>query len=556
MRPPRGPHALRLYSGVLRRHAIAVTLALAATVAFTWPQAARVGSATPDHIDATFNIWRVSWIAHQLRSAPTELFDANILHPLRRTLALSDPILVQGLLGAPFLWAGLHPIAVTNGLILMAFATNAVGAGWLAWHLTRRVVAAALAGLIYAFAPFRFDHYMHLELLWAWWMPVALVALHRLLAGGSVRAGLGFGVLFALQTLSCLYYGIFFATALAVLIPLLIWRSRDAPALAVGRGLAVAALVAAVIITPYVRPLLRNEGAVAARTVEEATAHSGKLASYGSATHGNWLYGWTSGLVRGEQRFFPGLTPAVLAAGSLLPPVTPLVIAYGAMTALAFDASLGFNGVTYPRLQRVIFPYRGLRVPARFNAIFLLGLSVLAALGLDAFLLRVRSPRLRTGLGAAALAVTAVEYAAMPLDLSPLERTPPPAQAWLAGQPRGPVAVVPMPDVNWWPLHDSRYQYWSIFHWQPLVNGYSGFYPIQYRNVTLAMGSFPDAAAVAALRARGTRYVIVHGRFLDRSRYARMVDRLENRPGIVLRAVVPDGRAEARIYELTADERE
>lgn len=539
---------------MLRRLVIAVALAVTASVVFTWPQAARLGTATPDHIDATFNIWRVSWIAHQLRAAPGDLFDANIFHPLRRTLALSDPVLVPALVGAPWLWAGLHPITVTNSLILLAFVTNALGAGWLGWQLTRRVMPSALSGLIYAFAPFRIDHFMHLELLWACWMPLALVALHRLLATGSVRAGLAVGVLFALQTLSCIYYGIFFATALGVVVPLLVWRGRDVPVAAVARGLALAALVASVIVAPYVQPLLRNQSAVGARTAERAAAHSGTLASYASATHGNRLYGWTSAFARGEQRFFPGVAPSVVAAGSLLPPVSPLVIAYGAMTVLAFDASLGFNGLTYPVLQRALLPYRGLRVPARFNAIFLLGLSVLAALGLDSWLRRVRSPRLRAGLGAAALAVTAVEYAAMPLDLSPLERTPPPAQAWLAGQPRGPVAVVPMPDVNWWPLHDSRYQYWSVFHWQPLVNGYSGFYPIQYRNVALAMESFPDTAGVTALRARGTRYVVVHGRFLDRDRYLGMVGELENRPGIELKAVVPDGTAEARIYELTAEE--
>ena len=542
---------MRLYSSVRRRPAIAVALAVAATTVFTWPQALLIGSATPEHIDATFNIWRVSWIAHQLRAAPTDLFDANIFHPLRRTLALSDPILVPGLLGAPLVWAGLHPIAVTNGLILLAFVTNALGAGWLAWHLTGRAMPAALAGLIYAFAPFRFDHYMHLELLWAWWMPLALIALHRLLARGSVRAGLAFGLLFALQVLSCIYYGVFFATALGVLIPLLVWRGRNAGLPAVARGLAAGAVVAAVLIVPYARPLLRNQSAVGPRTVERAAAHSGTLASYGSATHGNWLYGWTAQSIRGEQRFFPGLVPAIVAAGSLLPPVSPAVIAYGAVTAVAFDASLGFNGITYPLLYRALVPYRGLRVPARFNAIFLLGLSVLAATGLAGWLRCLRSRGLRTTVGIAALGFTALEYAVTPLALAPLERTPPPAQAWLAGQPRGPVAIVPMPDVNWWPLHDSRYQYWSIFHWQPLLNGYSGFYPLQYRNVALAMESFPDDAAVEALRSRDTRYVIVHGRFLERRRYEATVQRFEQRGDVRLRAVLPDGDAEARVYELT-----
>ena len=75
--------------------------------------------------DAFFNIWRLSWLAHQLVHQPTALFDANIFYPARHTFAYSDAMLLVGLAGAPFLWAGVPPAVVHNGLLIAAFATSA-----------------------------------------------------------------------------------------------------------------------------------------------------------------------------------------------------------------------------------------------------------------------------------------------------------------------------------------------------------------------------------------------------------------------------------------------
>ena len=43
---------------------------------------------------------------HQLPRDPLHLFDANIFHPERNTLAFSEHMLPQALMGAPLLWLG------------------------------------------------------------------------------------------------------------------------------------------------------------------------------------------------------------------------------------------------------------------------------------------------------------------------------------------------------------------------------------------------------------------------------------------------------------------
>lgn len=532
----------------MRRVALLLFFAVAATVVFTWPQVARLGNAAPAHIDSTFNVWRVSWVAHQLPRDPARLFDANIFYPVKRTFALSDPILVPALIGAPFIWAGLPPITTTNLLVLLAFVTNMAAASWLAWRLTQSWPAALLAGLIFGFAPYRFEHFMHLELLWACWMPLTLIALHRLLERGRVRDGILMGGCFSLQALSCLYYAVFFGTTLVLLTPLLLWKARRAPLATVVCGGLVAAIVVAAVVMPYVQPFLRNRYAVGERNFMETVHYSGRVEDFFAAPPSNWLHGTNYRRVNSaEGRLLPGAV-AVAAAGLIVvPPYSAVSGVYLLGTVFAIDATLGFNGRTYPWLYAWMPGYHGLRVPSRFAGIFLLMLSVAAAFGLARVLARL-TPVPRALVAGVVLLIVSVEYLTIPVPLAPLSPEVPAVYDWLRRQPPVPIAEAPLPSLSALPGYDSIYQYWSIFHWRPLVNGYSGFYPPQYLSVVDAMDSFPDDTTIDILRVRGARYLLVHGRFYRPDAYARVVAALDARTDCRLEGVFPDGHTETRAY--------
>ena len=83
--------------------------------------------------------------------------------------------------------------------------------------------------------------------------------------------------------------------------------------------------------------------------------------------------------------------------------------------------------------------------------------------------------------------------------------------------------------------------YWSRLHWRPIVNGQSGFYPPWYGDFEDAAGGFPDATAVAFLRSRGVRHVVVHGDLLPESDRALLQRRLaEAVPVVRLVAAFPE----------------
>jgi hypothetical protein len=122
------------------------------------------------------------------------------------------------------------------------------------------------------------------------------------------------------------------------------------------------------------------------------------------------------------------------------------------------------------------FLFRAIRVPARGMVLFHLALGVLAAWGLSSLLRRVRSRTERAGFVAAALALTAVEYRAAPIDFPAVAKDPAPVYRWLAAVPV-PGAVLEWPIGFDW---DAEHVFRSTAHWKKLVNGYSGFAPKYY----------------------------------------------------------------------------
>jgi hypothetical protein len=52
--------------------------------------------------------------------------------------------------------------------------------------------------------------------------------------------------------------------------------------------------------------------------------------------------------------------------------------------------------------------------------------------------------------------------------------------------------------------------YFSLWHWTPMVNGYSGFIPESYDRLALDLVEFPRGDWVARLRSRGVTHVSVN----------------------------------------------
>jgi hypothetical protein len=519
------------------------------TFAMTYPQIRVLDRGVALEIgDPLLSTWRLAWVAHQLPRDPWHLFDGNIFYPETDTLAFSDAMIVPSLMVAPLVWLGVHPLLACNLLLLSGFALSGAAMFLLMRSLTQHVGAALVAGFVFAFLPYRFMHYGHLELQMAQWMPLCLWALHRTVRDGRLRDGLLTGLFLALQTVSSLYYGIFFAT---YLIPVGIAvlagapRGRFRPAV---QALAAGTVLAAVLVVPFTRPYFAARRSVGERPLSEVEMHSAMPQDYLVAHQRNTLFGPLSNRTGLQERtLFEGIVVPLLALAALWPPLSAARVGYCAALALAFELSLGMNGMVYPWLREHVLPFRGLRVPARMAILVGLSLAILVGYAVARIARARRSRVARVAVVVAIALAIAGEYHST-LVLDEIWRAPPPVYAALAGQPEAVLLELPLTSAV--PAREPVYMYFSTFHWHRLVNGYSGFTPRWYPELLTRMARFPDEETMEDLRRRGVDYVIVHGAFYSPEDYRRLVTRLDARQDIRLEGVTRWESADTRLYRI------
>ena len=517
------------------------------TIILTWPQVLYLGSRVAAHYDPLLSIWRLSWIAHVLPRHPQQLVDGNIFAPHVRTLAYSDATLLEGLIAAPWLWMRANPVLVYNLLLLGGIVSSGIAMFVLVRHLTGNADAALVAASVFTLLPYRILHFMHLELQWTMWMPLALWAVHRVFETGAVRYGVLTGALLCLQAISSLYYGAFLGIIVALLAVMLAISGGREPRRAVV-PLGIGAVVALAIVSAYTLPYIANTAVLGVRDPGEVRNFSASLASYVTAPQENWLWGWTAFRFDGDElRLFPGLTAVVLAALAFrLRERRRLALMYLVLTVVAVTLSLGFNNPAYRFLYAHVWPLRGFRAPARFGVLAGCSLAVLAGFGFEYLEGAVSRSRLRAGLLSAVLVVLALEFGSAPMRLDDLPRQVPDVYRFL--KILDPAVVVEFPIDS---SLDPSYMYWSTHHWHPLVNGYSGFSPPDYVETVKRLEHFPDDRSVERLRRLNVRYIVVHETFYKPKDYAALLLWLGQRGDILAAGRYRDWIGVAQVFELT-----
>jgi len=546
------PRRLRLLPTLL--------LYIGLTAAVTWPQVLQISDHVADVGDPLLNTWALAWVAHQAPFAPARLFDANIFHPERHTLAYSETLIAPALIGAPLLWLGAGPVEVYNLLFLAGFAFSGLTMAMLVFELTGRTTAALVAGAVFAFLPYRIDHYAHFQLLQTQWMPLALLGLHRTLGRGRLRDGLLMGAGVGLQALTSMYNAVFLVLLMAPVAAVLV--QTRALTRRVSVAVAAAVVVAGLLAAPAMFAHLKAREVVGERSQGEAVANSAVWTDFLSSVPYSRFHGeWSKRFGGPERRLFPGFVALVLAIVAVWPPLSRGRVAYAVGALVAADLALGFNGWLYPPLYELLVPLRGLRVPARMGLMVGLALAVLAGYGMARLAGRV-SGRGERVLAAALIAGVLTDVWVAPLGLTKVAEDAPliyfdllrdkgdPPRTTLvrrASDPR-PAVLLELPIERDAPI----YMYYSTFHWQTLVNGYSGFFSPRYLDVSQRLRGFPADDAEALLGGLGVRYVTVHGELMTAREYRRLTGRLDTM-GPLIRLVNrrPWQGAEISLYRVT-----
>jgi hypothetical protein len=486
-----------------------------------------------DHPDTQLNMWIMAWDAHALGHDPRQLFNANIFFPEPRTLVYSETLLGYLPVFGPILWLHGSPVLAFNVVLLVSFAASGFGMYLLARHLTGRHWPAIVAGIVYAFLPYRFVHVPQIQLEAMEWLPLAFLCLHLFVERGAPKHAFALSACIVMGTLCCVYYGIFLVTALTIATAVLVVTDRRARTPRALATLVAAGCLAGLLLAPVIGEYLHVHHQIGLeRPLEEITAKSADANSYlasGAPVHQALLGSPIAAPqellhpppMMPHDYLFPGFLALLLAAAGLVTShrrgVVFIYLAVGAFGLAASFGPAGLMGISiYRPLYRLIPIFHGLRQISRFGVLTLFAVSVLGAFACAA--LEPELPARHRELWMFAIATLVfLETFSAPLRYdfpggTPLVRSPdpPPVYTWLAQQP-GRFSIVELPMAHYGELYrNAPYVYWSTVHWHPLVNGYSGFAPPNYASFGRVFRNFPDKLSHEALDVHGTRYVIVH----------------------------------------------
>ena len=289
----------------------AAVLYAALTTALTWPLVLSPGRSVPNDLgDPLLNTYLLAWNA---RTVPLtdRWWSVPQFYPQRGVTAYSEHLLGLSPMTTPVIWLTGNPLLAYNTAFFLSFVLCGLSAHLLAYVLTRRHDIGVLAGLAFAFAPYRMSQVAHLQVLSAYWMPLSLAGLHLYFADRRARWLLLFGGSWLMQALSCGYYLFYLSTLIALwLLWFVIGRERWSAVLRVIGVWMAAGLVMAPVAQGYVK---YQRAAGLRRWPDEIEAFSADIASVLKAPDSLWLWGWLDVVGRPESALFPGLTVVVLA---------------------------------------------------------------------------------------------------------------------------------------------------------------------------------------------------------------------------------------------------
>jgi hypothetical protein len=273
-------------------------------------------------------IWALAWNCSQLLAIlggdigrAAAYFDANIFAPATHTLAYSEHFIGPSLQVLPVYALTGNAVLCYNLLYLSTFVLSGLGGFLFVRELTGSRVAGFTAGLLFAFAPYRFPQSSHLQVLSSQWMPLALYGFRRYFDTGRHRALAWGATALVVQNLSCGYYLLYFspfaaAYILAEMTARSLWRSAR-----VWRDLVIAGVAVAAVTLPFFLPYLAlRDLQPSTRTLAEVSRYSADVYSYLTAFSEHPIWGGImQALPKPEGQLFPGIAALLLAVIALAP---------------------------------------------------------------------------------------------------------------------------------------------------------------------------------------------------------------------------------------------
>ncbi len=199
----------------MKRAGVLVAYLLIAAL-YTWPllplASTKIAGNAGDPILTTSILW---WNATTLPFSEA-WWNPPYYYPDHGVTTFTENLVGVSVFATPIYWLTHNPLTTYNVALYLAWPLTAFGTFLLVEFLTRRRDAAFLAGIACGFCAFRTAELGHIQMISAYWMPIALLALHRFLDDRRTRWLVLFGVSFVVQSLANLYFLLFGAVLIGL----------------------------------------------------------------------------------------------------------------------------------------------------------------------------------------------------------------------------------------------------------------------------------------------------------------------------------------------------
>jgi hypothetical protein len=307
------------------REALIFLAFCAFTAVLTWPYVLHLRDAVADVGDPYLVSWILWWDYHQTFTDPLNLFHSNLFYPLRYTLAFSENSYGIALPFFPLYALGFRPLTVHAIAVFLGFASSGYGAFRLGRTLSGSSGAGWIAGIAFAFVPFRFGMLSHVHYLFSMWIPLVFEALVLFARERNRKRALYLGIAFFMSGLTCITWFTFSLVPLAVCAAVLLTRYGIWRDLMFWRRGIVAVGTASLFLLPFLLPYhFVAQLYDFRRSIDEVKDGSARPISWLAVEGRNRMWRGMGDALQVRFRLFPGLLPILLSLAAWLLAVRPV----------------------------------------------------------------------------------------------------------------------------------------------------------------------------------------------------------------------------------------
>jgi len=509
------------------------------------PYSLHITDSVVNAIDPLFYAWNLNHNAKVLTDENINAYDTNIFYPLNNTIAYSDTLWAQSIIATPIIWASKNPILAVNLITILSFPLAAISMYLLAKYLTGNELAAMITGILYSFSYPRIAQIEHLPILNSQWLPLVIYYTLRFANEGKFTTLLSACLFYLISMASSIYFALLLIPSFVIIMIsyCLKWFYEANYAILLHRLklvlIAVLPFVTATVLIniPYLR--LYAEYPEYKRTLFDIYYLRALPVDFISVTPQSLLHviGWPASTA--EHNLYPTaiiLITATFGAYTLWKKSNIFFFIFVISGFISLILALGTEQhvwgykitLPYYYLFNALSLFQTIRVPARFGIIVILNLTVLSAFALNKFI-NGKCVFWKSILVTAAFFIE-IWQISTPYVPVPAGRQIPPVYLWLKNEPYDKIiAELPLTlfykgntmDAQKMKKYHELQQsdnyaletyriYFSTIHGNKMINGYSGFFPAAYNELTSNTQSFPSEKALKALKKSGVTLLIVN----------------------------------------------